>query len=206
MGIHSAEVGKVGIGDTVVVLGTGSIGLASIFASRLAGASAVIAVDLDNPERLKVAQLVGARKIYRRDQCELEQIVDGVRKISVHGLGADVVINATGMPAATVNDGLKLLRNGGTYVDVGSFSDTGASTLNFSSEVLRKGIKLHCVPDTGDRYFVKAVAVLENGDTHFEALVSHQFGLEKISDVFHQLTRKEPLDGRQPVKVLLDPN
>ena len=206
MGIHSAEVGKVSIGDTVVVLGTGAIGLTSVLASRLAGASSVIAVDLDNPARLKIAQLVGAGRIYRRDQFELEQIVDGVRQASVHGLGADVVINATGMPAATVNEGLKLLRNGGTYVDVGSFSDTGASTLNFSSEVLRRGIKLFCVPDTGDRYFAKAVAVLENGGIDFEALVSHQFGLDKISDVFRPLAHKESLDGRQPVKVLLDPS
>ncbi len=205
MGMHSAEVGKVGPGDTVVVLGSGAIGLASILASRLAGASSIVAVDLDNPARLKIAETIGAGVIYRRDQCEPERIIEGVKQASVHGLGADVVINATGMPASTVNEGLKLLRNGGTYVDVGSFSDTGASTLSFSSEVLRRGIKLLCVPDTGDRYFVKAAAALESGITRFETLVSHQFSLEKISDVFHHLAHKEPLDGRQPVKVLMQP-
>lgn len=206
MGIHTAEVGDVSIGDTVVVLGVGTIGLASVLASRLAGASAIYAVDIGNSERLRIAQILGAEKGFLRDKCDFNEILDTVRQSSAHGLGADIVINSTGMPANTLNEGLKLLRNGGTYVDVGSFSDTGASTLNFSSEVLRRGIRLLCVPDTGDRYFVKAIAALVGEGNKFHTAVSHEYGLTDLAEILPKLANKEALDGRQPVKVLINPS
>jgi len=207
MGMHAAEVGNISIGDTVVVLGTGAIGLASIAAAKLSGATTLIAVGSRNLDRLEAARQVGAGSVYQSTCSTIEQILNDVKQLSVHGLGADVVINATGLPSKTVNDGLKLLRNGGTYVDVGSFCDSGASTINFSSEVLRKGINIFSVPDNGDRFFIKAIAALESDRVNFDTLVSHRYGLERISEIFQKIVNKEPLDdGRQPVKVLLSPD
>ena len=205
MGIHTAEVGNIQIGDTVVVQGAGAIGLACVLAAKLSGATSTVCIDVDNSERVETASLLGADTTFLTSSTDFHERLALIREQSIHGLGADAVINATGCPTKTVNEGIAYLRNGGRYVDVGSWPDIGDSHINFCREVLRKGIKVLSVPDNADKYFVQAVAVLEKADTNFDKVVSHRFPLGRASDVFRALVGQEPLDGRRPVKVVLGP-
>jgi L-iditol 2-dehydrogenase len=62
-----------------------------------------------------------------------EEVVRGL----THGRGVDVGIEASGNPAA-VSEGLRLLRDGGTYVVAGHYTDTGTTPVNPHTDINRK--------------------------------------------------------------------
>ncbi len=80
-------------GQSLVVFGTGGVGLAAIMAARLAGASRIIAVDLSD-DRLELARDLGATNLLRGDQADLAGAIRGIT-----GRGVDASINTTNAPA-----------------------------------------------------------------------------------------------------------
>ncbi len=85
--------GRVGPGDTVVVIGAGPVGLSAVMGSRLFSPSHVVAVDVADG-RLDVARLLGAdTTINSRHEDAASRILD-----ATGGLGADVAIEAVGAP------------------------------------------------------------------------------------------------------------
>jgi threonine dehydrogenase-like Zn-dependent dehydrogenase len=127
-GFHAVERAQVALGDTVVVQGSGPVGLnAAIFAS-LAGALRVLVVGAP-PSRLQAARRLGAEDVL--DIGEVSDPSDRVRWVRdrTSGRGADVVIEASGQPSA-VREGLEMVRDGGRYVIVGQYTDAGDVTLN----------------------------------------------------------------------------
>ena len=92
-GISAAETANVRIGDSVVVYAQGPIGLCATAGARLMGASLVIGVD-SNPTRLAMAKTMGADVVIDYTQ---EDPVAKVKALT-EGRGADVAIEALGMP------------------------------------------------------------------------------------------------------------
>ena len=86
--------GGVKPGDTVVVVGAGPVGLAAIITAKLYGPGRIVAVDLDN-SRLERAQEFGADVTINNSS---ENAVERVQEMT-DGLGADVVMEAVGVPA-----------------------------------------------------------------------------------------------------------
>jgi S-(hydroxymethyl)mycothiol dehydrogenase len=85
--------GGVTRGDTVAVIGCGGVGAAAIAGSVLAGATRVIAVDVD-PRKLATAQEFGATHLVNARETD---VVEAIRE-HTGGFGADVVIDAVGTP------------------------------------------------------------------------------------------------------------
>jgi 2-desacetyl-2-hydroxyethyl bacteriochlorophyllide A dehydrogenase len=98
-------------GDRVLVIGAGAIGLFAARAAVLAGAATVVVTDT-LPDRLKLAQLLGAETLDADDRAP-EAISDATL-----GQGADVVIDAAGVPA-TWALGLGAVRHGGRVEVIG---------------------------------------------------------------------------------------
>ncbi|MFV0406869.1 MAG: S-(hydroxymethyl)mycothiol dehydrogenase, partial [Propioniciclava sp.] len=93
-GIGAAiNTGQVGRGDSVAVFGCGGVGDAAIMGSRLAGASTVIAVDIDNT-KLEWATRLGATHTVNSSSTDA---VERIRELT-GGFGADVTIEAVGRP------------------------------------------------------------------------------------------------------------
>ncbi|MFD5426344.1 S-(hydroxymethyl)mycothiol dehydrogenase [Streptomyces sp. NPDC127084] len=93
-GIGAAiNTGNVGRGDSVAVIGCGGVGDAAIVGSRLAGASRVIAIDIDD-RKLETARSMGATHTVNSRTADP---VEAVRELT-GGFGADVVIEAVGNP------------------------------------------------------------------------------------------------------------
>ncbi|MFH8445114.1 S-(hydroxymethyl)mycothiol dehydrogenase [Streptomyces sp. NPDC018026] len=93
-GIGAAiNTGNVGRGDTVAVIGCGGVGDAAIAGSYLAGASKVIAVDIDD-RKLETARSMGATHTVNSRGTDP---VEAIRELT-GGFGADVVIEAVGRP------------------------------------------------------------------------------------------------------------
>ena len=93
-GIGAAiNTGKVGRGDSIAVIGCGGVGNAAIAGARLAGASTIIAVDVDD-RKLEWAEEFGATHTINSRQTDP---VEKVRELT-GGFGADVVVEAVGRP------------------------------------------------------------------------------------------------------------
>jgi S-(hydroxymethyl)mycothiol dehydrogenase len=85
--------GGVGRGDSVAVIGCGGVGAAAIAGARLAGASKIIAVDID-PRKLDKARELGATDVVDAKDADVVESIQAV----TGGFGADVVIDAVGRP------------------------------------------------------------------------------------------------------------
>ncbi len=111
--------------DTVVIQGTGPIGILAIAAAQEMGAGRVIAVGAPETPRLALARDFGAEatvdiEVYKT----AEERIKAVRDI-VGGYGADLVMDCSGHPTAGP-EGIEFLRDGGTYVEMGQFTDAGS--------------------------------------------------------------------------------
>jgi threonine dehydrogenase-like Zn-dependent dehydrogenase len=112
-------------GDTVVIQGTGPIGILAIAAAQEMGAGRVIAVGAPEKPRLKLAREFGAEATVDIETHKTpEARIKAVRDI-VGGWGADVVMDCSGHPSAGP-EGIEFLRDGGTYVEMGQFTDAGS--------------------------------------------------------------------------------
>jgi len=134
-GFAAVERADITMGDTVVVQGAGPVGLAAAAFAGLRGAARVITIG-GPAGRLDLARRFGVDQTLSLDQHSPHDRDEAVRGLT-DGRGADVVIEATGNPDA-VPEGLRLLRDGGTYVVAGHYTDVGPTTLNFHTDVNRK--------------------------------------------------------------------
>src|ERR1700733_5873987 len=89
------NLGAIAHGDTVMVIGCGAVGLAAVQGARLAGAGAIIAVDID-PAKLVLAAKMGAT--HGVDALKEDAVAIGKRETG--GRGVDVVIEAAGSASA----------------------------------------------------------------------------------------------------------
>nr|MBA2444835.1 zinc-binding dehydrogenase [Nocardioidaceae bacterium] len=85
--------GGVGRGDSVAVIGCGGVGVAAIAGAHLAGASRIIAVDIDNRKLDKAKELGATHTVNGKD----EDVVEAIKSLT-DGNGADVVVDAVGRP------------------------------------------------------------------------------------------------------------
>ncbi len=116
--VHAASVTPVVLGDTAVVVGAGMIGLLALQAIRAAGATRVIAVDL-NDKRLAVAKQLGADEVLRGDQCDVPATI----RAMTDGRGADVALEVVGA-TPTIKTAIESVRKGGSVTLVGNVSPT----------------------------------------------------------------------------------
>ncbi len=113
--LHAARRSGAHPGDTVVLIGVGAIGSFILAALRAIGVTSIIALDVE-VERFATAMHLGATHAFpvRGDAMALSSAIRNV----TDGLGADVVIEASGAPSATLL-ALSLVRRGGRVLQVG---------------------------------------------------------------------------------------
>jgi len=121
---RAAKAGGFRWNDTVVIQGTGPIGILAIAAAQEMGAGRVIAVGAPEEPRLRLAREFGAEATVNIEEVTApEARIKAVRDI-VGGYGADLVMDCSGHPSAGP-EGIEFLRDGGTYVEMGQFTDAG---------------------------------------------------------------------------------
>jgi len=118
--VRVMQVGRVSLGDRVLVIGAGPVGLMIIEAARAAGAGRVIAVDT-NPRRLTMARAFGATEVIEPSGGPVEE---QVRQMTAD-LGCDVAVDAVGLNV-TRRQAIASLRRGGRAVFFGLHEDEAA--------------------------------------------------------------------------------
>jgi L-iditol 2-dehydrogenase len=135
-GFHAVERAEIRLGDTVVVQGSGPVGLNALVFAQLGGALRVLVTGAP------AARLAEARRLGAEDVLDVGEAPDPAARVRwvrdrTGGRGADVVIEATGNPGAVV-EGLEMLRDAGRCVVVGQYADAGDVTLNPHRHVNRR--------------------------------------------------------------------
>ena len=127
---RAQKVGGFRYGDTVVIQGSGPIGVLAVAAAREMGAGRVIVVGAPEEPRLALCRRFGAEATVNLDEHRTpEARIAAVRDI-VGGFGADLVMDCSGHPSAGP-EGIEMLRDGGTYVEMGQFTDAGSIETNW---------------------------------------------------------------------------
>jgi len=122
-------------GATVLITGCGPIGIFAVAICKAAGAAAVIATDI-NETRLALARKMGATNAVKPDQAE--KLVSA----ATEGLGVDVVLEMSGVPAA-IHQALKLVRVGGRVQMLGIPSQK--VEFDLAKEIIFKGLTVYGV-------------------------------------------------------------
>jgi L-iditol 2-dehydrogenase len=201
IGVHGALRSRLTFGDTVVVQGSGAIGLMTLIAAKLSGAARLIVVGGPSG-RLEKARQLGADVLVDigevKDPAERTRIV---REHTPKKRGADVVFECAGFLPA-INEGLGYLRYGGTFVEMGHFVDIGALQLNPNQELMRRNLRLEAVWGGGSSdYFVRAHQVMSRGEVPFAELVDPILPLERVAEGFAALHNGYKLNGKDVLKI-----
>ena len=127
---RAVRVGGFNNGDTVVIQGSGPIGVLAVAAAQEMGAGRVVVIGAPEQPRLALCRRFGAEATVCLDDYPSSELrIEAVRKI-VGGFGADLVMDCTGHPSAGP-EGIEMLRDGGTYVEMGQFTDAGSIDTNW---------------------------------------------------------------------------
>jgi len=175
VGLHASGIGEVKLGDTVVIYGSGCIGLVTLLACKARGASKIILVDvLEN--RLKTALKLGATHVINPMEADVIETVKAITE----GKGAEVVIDTAGA-VVTVKQTVEVLKTGGTIVLVG-MTPKDEVEFNFMKLMGKEG-----VVKTIFRYrnlYPVAINAIASGAINVKDIVSHEFAFENTKEAF----------------------
>lgn len=177
--VHGMDKSDIALGDVVAVNGAGPIGQMFMRLSRLRGAH-VIAVD-QAPDRLAAALAMGAHEVIDISQYETTQErAAAVRALTPGGRGADVSIEAVGLPAVWEQT-VQCLRPGGTAIlfggpPKGAQFSVDANDMHYFEYTL-KGI-FHHEP----LYVQRALRLIESGDLDGRNLITETRPIEALVD------------------------
>ena len=175
--------GGVGLGDTAAVIGCGGVGNAAIAGARIAGATTVVAVDVDD-RKLEQARALGATHTVN---AKVMDAVEAVKQLT-GGFGADVVVDAVGRPE-TYRQAFDMRDLAGTVVLVGVPTPDMTVELPLL-EVFGRGGSLKsswygdCLPE---RDFPMLVDLYRQGRFDLDAFVSERIGIDDVEEAFEKM-------------------
>jgi len=170
----AVEIPQTKPGDTVLVLGPGQRGLASVIAARAAGADQIIVTGLARDgHKLALAKELGADHVINIDE---EDAQTRVKELTA-GRGADVVIEVSANSPEPVAEALHHVAIGGRIVLAGV---KGFKTVpNFVSDlVVVKEVSIKGAFGVTARAYDSAIRLIETGRVPLAKLHTHDFGLE----------------------------
>lgn len=174
--VHGIDESGIALGDTVVVHGAGPIGLMFVRLATLRGAI-VVSVD-QSPLRLAQAVVAGASSTIDIGGLEGAARLDAIRQHTPGGRGADIGIEAVGLPAVWEQT-LDTVRPGGTAIWFGGTPKGDMVSIDSSrvhyEELTMKGV-FHHAP----RYVATAVSLLSSGQFDGMSLISEIRPLEAL--------------------------
>ena len=174
IGLHACNTGSVKLGQTVVIVGAGCIGLVTLLAAKAYGATRIIVGDVLD-KRLEKARELGAITVNTKD----DDLVKKVMELT-EGRGADVCIDCAGF-SATVDACLSAAKPAGMVVIVGLGADRvdGFNTSMMSvKELTVKSIFRY------RNLYATAINAIADGRINVGAIVSHRFKFDDTINAF----------------------
>lgn len=176
---------KVSPGSSVVVIGTGGVGLNVIQGAKVSGAAKIIAIDIKQ-DRLDLAKQFGATHfiLVEREDKLLNQAAEKV-KVLCKGRGADYAFECTAIPALGAAP-LAMIRNAGTAVQVSGIEEEISIDMN-----LFEWDKVYINPLYGKARpqidFPKIIELYEKGDFLLDEMVTRTYPLHELQQAFDDM-------------------
>ena len=185
-------------GDCVVVQGSGPVGLGATAFARLAGCGPLMVIG-DPEARLSLARRMGADDAFSVAETEPAARHHAVME-ATQGRGADVVIEASGNPAA-IGEGFALLRAGGTYVIAGHYTDAGPVEINPHVDINRKHADVRGRWGTEQHHVALALSQLarHRSTLPFAEVIGGRYRLDRANEAL------EDVAGLRVTKAIITP-
>jgi threonine dehydrogenase-like Zn-dependent dehydrogenase len=184
----AVEIPQTGPGDTVVILGPGQRGLASVIACREAGADRIIVTGLEADRRkLELAAEFGADATI---DVQNEDAKQRVRELT-DGVGADVVVDVSSYSTSPVSDALDFVAPGGTVVLAGVKGFKPIPDF-VSDKVVLKEISIRGAIGVTSTGYASAIRLIEARRHPLEKMHTHDFALRQAELAIRTLAREIP--------------
>lgn len=193
VGLHAAHLGRIAVGDNVLVIGGGIIGLVSAMFAKLEGASKVILTETNSERGKKAVKLNVADEWYNGSDSEtINKLME-----KTNG-GFDVVIECVGNGAA-VNSAITMVKPGGIVVLVGV--STNAVETYTVMAVMKELVLQGAIAYTYNE-FKSCIDLIANKKIDVMKFVDDIVPLEQVQKAYERLT----CGTDSAVKILVDPN
>jgi L-iditol 2-dehydrogenase len=191
--LHGVEEVGVKLGDTVAIIGAGPIGLLHLLTVKKLGVEKVIIIDLVD-ERLSFAEKLGADETINAGKVD---VAEKVRQMT-GGYGADVVIEAIGLPT-TWEQALTLVRKGGTVLEFGGCPPN--TEIRVNTELLHYGeVKVMGAFHATPLHFRRALNYIASKTINVKPLITRKMRLEEIKEAFQILST-----SKSEIKIAINP-
>lgn len=177
VGFHAANQGDVQVGDSVLILGAGTIGMTTLLSCKAHGAGQIIVADLIDA-KLELAKKMGADVVINSGR---EDVFEAVKK-ATNGAGAEKVFETAGSDV-TIAQTPFLVKRGGTITLIG-ISVKQEISFNFA-QIMDKEITIKSVFRYRNIY-PRAIAAVAKGVIDVKQLVTHQFDFDHIQDAYQE--------------------
>ena len=175
VGMHSAAQGNVKVGDTVVILGAGCIGIVTLLACKAYGATNIIIADIID-KRLQYAKKLGATTVVNPKNEDLRAKILELTQ----GQGADVVIETAGSEV-TIKESAYLVKRAGTIVLVG-LAPKDIVEFDFM-QIMAKEAEIKSVFRYRNIY-PAAIGAIADGKIDVKGIVTHEFDFSDTQKAF----------------------
>ncbi|MBO0867014.1 MAG: zinc-binding dehydrogenase [Micromonosporaceae bacterium] len=195
----ATDLGGVRLGTSVLILGPGQRGLASVVAARAAGAGTVIVTGLaKDAAKLALAREFGADHTIVADE---ESTVDAVRELT-GGAGVDVVLELTPVATRPVLDALSAVRHGGRIVLAGL---KGKQSVELNTDlVVNKALTVVGAFGVDYAAYDEAIRIIESGRYPLAKMHTRGYSLADAGHAIDALAGDVP--GEEAVHVAIMPN
>ena len=184
--VHCARLASVTVGQTVLVMGAGPIGLLCCAVARAFGASIIIATDIVD-SRLEFARTYTATHTYKMQQQSAEENAKCIMSSCAISDGADVVVDATGVESC-IGCGVFAMKKGGIFIQAG----LGAADIVFPVGQLcsKEGVyKASFRYGPGD--YKLAIELLQSKKIEVKPLITHTYEFVDAEQAFTGIGRQE---------------
>jgi L-iditol 2-dehydrogenase len=173
------------IGQSIVIQGAGGLGIYATAVARDMGAAKIIVIDRVDP-RLQMAAAFGADHLINLEaHASEESRVRLVRELT-NGWGADVCVEVVGSPSV-IPEGVRMLKNGGRYLIMGSINPKQTAPLEAGRIVFGR-LTLMALATYEPWVIPQALDFMRRNLQRypFHKLISHTFPLAEINEAFQQ--------------------
>jgi threonine dehydrogenase-like Zn-dependent dehydrogenase len=185
------------IGDTIVILGPGQRGLASVIAAREAGASTIIVTGLKrDAKKLALAREFGATHAINVEE---QDPVAVVREVTGSKM-ADVVVDVTAYATVAVTQAIDLVKRSGTVVLAGTKGPHPVQNF-LSDKIVGKEIRVQGALGVDFRAYAPAIRLIESGRYALEKMHTHTLPLEQAGRAVQILAGEVP--GEEAIHIAL---
>jgi L-iditol 2-dehydrogenase len=177
--LHAVERGDIKIGDTVLILGSGPVGINAIVLALMRGALRVLCIGAPQA-RLEAALEAGAAATLNIETHNEAQRLNWVFD-KTSGRGADVTIEATGAPEAVVH-AMEFTRDAGTVVIVGQYTDHGPISFNPHLDLNKKHLDVRGCWGSEFTHFYRATQLAAHRPEPWTQMKMISYGLDRANE------------------------